>query len=230
MKRILPLSLALVLALSLLTACNKDEPAKTTGADTGTVTTAPSPTPAPQNTASPTEYKKGTLTETGFESEYLNLRFSLPETSVMATEADINTMMGLGAEFSGLNQQMIEYANLTTVYEMMATDVVTGSNVIVLVEKLSMSNLTVDQYFSALKTQLQGLGTIAYEVSDDIVTVEVAGQSYQQLTASTSSYGMTMEQTYIIRKVDDRMVGFIFTNTTDTSDAIDTLMAGFTTY
>ena len=230
------IALILIFSVSLLTACQTGQEERETPTPTGiqnTDSVDESETPIPtdnQNTASGNAYEKGSLTETDFASKYLDLRFTLPDGLVMATEEDMQEMMGLGAEIMDLDSDLVEYAQLTTVYEMMASSVDGSTNVLVFSEKLSMRNLTVEQYCTALKSQLQGVSSMEYEIDDEIISVEIAGYSYEQVTASTHAYGMDMVQKYLVRKLDDRMVGFIITNSSDTEDTLNTLMAGFSKY
>lgn len=65
-----------------------------------TATSTPTPTPEPTATSTPTPapeeqdtYAKGTITETGFESEWLNLRFTLQEDMYMRTQAELDALM-----------------------------------------------------------------------------------------------------------------------------------------
>jgi len=234
MKKILLLTLTLLLAFSLLTACTTKQSAgsssESQSASASSESQATSSSSESQPAKSSSEYEKGTFTDNSFESEYLDLRFTLPDGFVMATEEDIATMMGLGAEMMDLDSKLVEYANLTTVYEMMATEVASGTNVIVLAEKLSMSNMTVEQYFTALESQLKAVESIQYEIDNEITTVEIAGNSYKQLTASTVAYGKPMVQKYMLRKIDDRMIGFIVTDVSESEEVLNTLMAGFSKF
>ena len=219
MKKFIIMVFVLIFAFSLMTACgaDKEKPAEIKPTSTS-------------GTSSSNEYEKGTFTETEFSSEYLSLRFSLPEGFVMATEEEINEMMGLGADALGIDSALVEYAELTTVYEMTAISVDGSTNVIVFSEKLGLRNITVEQYFTALKAQLQEMPNAEYIIDDEIITVEIAGKAYEQMTASTSAYGVDMVQQYMMRKIDNRMVGVVTTCTPDTEDILNTLMEGFSAY
>ena len=52
----------------------------------------------PQSAAdtSDTPYEKGTITDTDFQSEWLNLKFTPPETVVMNTEEELQSVMKQG--------------------------------------------------------------------------------------------------------------------------------------
>jgi hypothetical protein len=168
------------------------------------------------------DYKRGTLTENSFESKYLDIKFTLPEGFLMATEEDMLRMMGISADITGVNKKIIE---LTTVYEMMASTFIGYPNVIVMVEKPLLSNITMEQYFEAVKTSLLALDNMDYVIDDEITSVEIAGYDYKQMTANLPISGVY--QNYMFRKQGGRMIGFITTYTLNTVQELDILMGGF---
>ena len=167
-------------------------------------------------------YERGKLTENGFESKFLNIKFTLPKGFVMATEEDMLRMMGIGADITGANKKIIE---LTTVYEMMASAVTGYPNVIIMVEKPILSNITEEQYIDALKTGLLSVSAMDYEIDDQITSVEIAGNNYKQLSANLPS--MNIIQNYLIRKQDGRVIAFITTYSKGTEQEFEILMNGF---
>jgi hypothetical protein len=174
------------------------------------------------NCSKTSDYERGILTETSFESKYLDIRFILPEEFVMATEEDMLQMMGIGADITGVNKEIVK---LTTVYEMMASSVIGYPNVIIMVEKPLLSNITTEQYFDALKNGLLKVTTLDYKVDDQITSVDLAGYNYKQLSASLPSSNII--QNYIFRKQGNRMIGFITTYSSDTKQELEILMNGF---
>lgn len=94
-------------------------------------------------------YEKGTITDTDFQSEWLNLKFTPPETVVMNTEEELQSVMKQGQttleESSGV--ELGDDALSGTVYEMMASSISGFPNVSLVVEDASLENMTVDQYF-----------------------------------------------------------------------------------
>ena len=102
--------------------------------------------------AAQTEAEKGTITETDYQSEWLNLKFTPPETVVMNTEEELESVMRQGQstleKSSGM--ELGEDALSGTVYEMMASSVSGFPNVSLVVEDASLENMTVDQYFLLL--------------------------------------------------------------------------------
>jgi hypothetical protein len=168
------------------------------------------------------DYKRGTLTENSFESKYLDIKFTLPQGFLMATEEDILQMMGIGADITGANKKILE---LTTVYEMMASAATGAPNVILMIEKPLLSSITIEQYFDAVKKGLLKVDSLDYAIDDQITSVEVAGYSYKQMTAGLPS--LNILQNYIFRKQGGRMIGFITTYSLETKQDLDILMGGF---
>ena len=92
-----------------------------------------------------TPYEKGTITETDYQSEWLNLKFTPPETVVMNTEEELESVMRQGQstleKSSGM--ELGEDALSGTVYEMMASSFSGFHNVSLVVEDASLENMTV---------------------------------------------------------------------------------------
>ena len=175
------------------------------------------------------QYEKGIMTETGFESEFVGVKFAIPEGFVMATEEEISKFMDIGADALGVDGKIVDYAKLSTVYEMVASAPPGKPNVSVIVEKLSLSNMTEEQYMTAAKTQMLALTNADYELVDESEE-EIAGQTYKKLIFNVDLAGMKLMQNYLARKVNDRMVVFTVTYTAETKDEIETLMKSFTKY
>ena len=175
-------------------------------------------------------YEKGLLTDTSFESEYLNIRFSLPEGFVMATKEDMENLMNIGADAFDIDKITIDYAKVSTIYEMMASSPMGTPNVIVMAEKLMLSNITEDQYIEALKDQLANLSAMNYTFGEKIENTTLAGEKYKKLVAEANLSGQSMIQEYIFRKLDDRMIGFVFTYTPETEDEVKLLLKAFSPF
>lgn len=211
-----------------------------TATSTPTPTPEPTATPAPEPTATPMpgitnagEYEKGVLTETGFESKWLNMRFTAPAEAVMSTQEEMDALMGFGTDLIyGDRSQLYEmYIQVTTVYEMQANWIYGMPIVQLLVEKLPYENMSAEQYLSVLKAQLESLGTPAYVADENMYLVEIAGQKYIDL-AMTVDYGggVYAYQDYCVRKQGDRMVAVIFTYVSGTEAYLADAINAFSTY
>ena len=145
MRRKKSLLIPAVLAFSLCTGAVIPVLAEETWqtADTAAMTNADNKQEAHTQSAtdaSDSPYEKGTITDTDFQSEWLNLKFTPPETVVMNTEEELQSVMKQGQttleEASGV--ELGEDALSGTVYEMMASSISGFPNVSLVVEDASL--------------------------------------------------------------------------------------------
>lgn len=172
-------------------------------------------------------FEKGTLTDTSFESSYLNLKFDLPEGYIMQTEEELLQVTSAGADIMDIDE---EYLNATTVYEMMVSAPAGTPNAIVMEEKLAMDNMTEEQYIAQVKVGLMSMDVIAYDIEEENKTVSIAGQDYLSFSATCEANGVSMIQEYFTRKIGDRMASIIVSYSDDTVDGRDALMDSFTEF
>lgn len=210
--------------------------AEDTGAETGDTETetedAAADAEAEDTAAAEGEYVKGTSTETGFESEWLGLRYTAPEGMVMSTEEELNEVMGMGQEMlsEDFSELQLEYAKMSSVYEMMSKNEAGTTNIIVTVEKLPSSNFSVEDYAEAIKTNLKAVTTIAYTISDDLETVSVGGSDFTKITAQADYSGVNMHQDYYVRVIGDRAVSMALTYVDETASEAEAIINAFEAY
>lgn len=159
-----------------------------------------------------TEYIPGERTDTDYTSTVLGLHFTLGANMVMATDEEINSMMQAGVdvmyEDEETGEMILDYTQLSTVYEMVAADITNGSNVIVMCEKLPLSGIEMDQYIEAMRTQMaQTTLDVDFGEPED---VDLGGVTFTGLTYSVDSNGTQANQTMLLKKVDDRMYAVTF--------------------
>ena len=175
-----------------------------------------------------TPYEKGTITDTDFQSEWLNLKFTPPETVVMNTEKELQSVMKQGQstleESSGV--ELGEDALSGTVYEMMASSVSGFPNVSLVVEDAALENMTVDQYFLAAQQMLDATG-MGYTYSD-ITDAQIAGQDFRVMETTVTINDYEVLQKYCTRKQGGKFVSIILSYTTDTTAEADEILAAFT--
>ena len=175
------------------------------------------------------EYVPGDRSETEYSSEWAGLRYKLSSSMVMATDEELNSMMELGADALGDDAKLkTELAKLTSVYEMMAVNTSDQSNIIICTEKLALSNMSESQYLDAVKTQTEELYqdySITYSEAGER---EVCGLQFSEMSYVVDYSGATLHQTYLVRKIDNRMYGIILSYAGEA--ALDSLLAGFSAY
>lgn len=184
------------------------------------------------------KYSKGTLTDSGFESEWMGIRFNAPEGYVVATQEELDSFISAGQDFveeayEENGQKVINYNDVTTVYELMTylpdpeNPAAGDPNLSLAAEKTTLS---VDKYIEALKSQMETLFSGVPITWDDAVSAKVGGLDCDKYTA-TMDYGFaTMNQSYYITKKDGRMIYFIVSYTPEHEADVDTLMSAFEAY
>ena len=162
-----------------------------------------------------TPYEKGTITETDYQSEWLNLKFTPPETVVMNTEEELESVMRQGQstleESSGM--ELGEDALSGTVYEMMASSVSGFPNVSLVVEDAAQQMLDATQ-----------MGYTYSEVTD----AQIGGQDFRVMETSVTINDYEVLQKYCTRKQGGKFVSIILSYTADTQTEADEVLAAFT--
>lgn len=176
------------------------------------------------------EYEKGTINEDSFESEFLDIKFTVPEGYSLFSQEVMDQYVQFASEiaYKDKDQKVIDYTKAITVFEMMCGESVTNTpNVNIVVENLiGKKDITVDDYIESSKQQLTSTG-FEYTFGDITKDVELAGEKYTVFECVGNYSGQEVLQQLYIRKVADRMMVLTVTYTEDTKEAKDTLLAGF---
>jgi hypothetical protein len=167
------------------------------------------------NARNTSTYKKGTVTEAEFRSEFLDLSFRTPAGYVMGTndELDELTVFEGEAVYVDVNRSILDYEKAHTVHEMRLTDSDSTHRVSVMVEKLGQHNITEEEYLEDIKRQLSASDQ-SYKFAS-FMDATIAGRSYTMLTTNTEEHLMYWH----VRRVDDRMLVIIVSSILET-DAI----------
>ena len=231
MKKIIALLLSLILILGILSGCvtkkvkvvDEDDKKTTSRKDTDDEKekeeeeeeeTTPTKKEEEEQVTPPvqTGYVRGTSNTTGWKSEFLGLQFKASATMTMSTEEEMLAMMQLGQEYVNGSAQ-IDYTTLDNVYEMMAVDL-NNSNVIVMAQKLPLANMTEQTIALGMKQNLESQTGLNYVVTDPF-EFTFCGKDCVALDASASINGLTVSQSYIIMKVEDRVCAIAITSNTE---------------
>lgn len=175
------------------------------------------------------KYAKGTVTETGWESEFFGLRYTAPEGMGMSSEEELNELMGLGQEVlsEDFSELQLKYAELTSVYEMMSVADDQTTNVVVTVEKL-MGKMDASAYVDALEQGLSQVTAINYTLISDDETIKIGNNDYVKVSYEAESSGVSMYQDYYVAVVDDRAIALTLTYIDES--ARDNVLNAFTAY
>ena len=200
MKKLLALTLAVIMALSLVScdfaASNEDE--------------------QPDDSKKVTELSRGTIKGDVYTSEYLGISFTKPESWVYSTDEEIAAMVNLGVDMLLGENFKTALENNAAIYDMMVTDIITRSNINVGFENLSKTfstNITVEQYVQALKTQFANVSGMTVTFPETYETVKLGETEFTKVVCTTTIQGISMEQVYYLKKADKFMCFIIVTIT-----------------
>ena len=194
-------------------------------------TALPTSAPEPEDT-----YVKGTITEDGFESEWIGLRFQAPEGMIMATQEEMDAVIQQGAELlygEKAASGMMDYTYYNMVYEMQAIYAIGAPIIQIMVEKASYKGMTADAYADALVRSFDRTSNtqVVCTVHDTLSNVELAGQEYMSMTVELDyGSGAVMNQRYYIREKDGRMIVIALSYVDDMEHDIQEVLDGFSAY
>ena len=146
------------------------------------------------------EYTRGTITETGYYSEWLGLEFVPTQNMIMASAAEVEEMMGLTQE----EKQDIQWSKVIEAYEMMATDAMGLDSVVVMTEGLTKENNTVNKFIDKLKSEFSYISEVEITYAETCEEV-IAGEKYTRFEYEISLMNQTYKQIMFLRKIGERM-------------------------
>lgn len=180
------------------------------GCKTKTLLPDAMPLPTPTATADPLE--SGKISDGIFVSKYANIKITPPSGEwTFASDEEILKLMNIALESDILTDELKKTAALIkqrTVYDcVLKKD--SGSNLIVMYENLQgTEEIDGRAYLESVKKQFISLGTgTAGNVTEELL----AGENYYRLDTVTEYSGVTMDQTYLCRKIDSRVLIIILT-------------------
>ena len=160
------------------------------------------------------ELSRGNVSGNKYTNEFLGFTFTAPDSWVYSTDEEIAAAMNLGMENFLDENYKKALENNPSIYDMMVVDSVTRSNITVAYENLEKSfasNITVDQYISALKTQLNSVSSIKYTFTDKTEKVSLGETEFTRSVCEATAYGVSMTQAYYLYKIDGYMAVVIVT-------------------
>ena len=171
------------------------------------------PVVLPEPTPYPSTYAIGTLTENGYESKWLNLRFNSTEKVILPGRDEMAEMMPLGITmiYGDQADYLADVTKQSVFYEMMALHV-GGGNVLIQVEKLApgCEKLSVEDYLVIVMNQLKMAANADYIINENSYEAEIAGEKYLGFSATTDSFGRDIYQEFLCRKKENMVISFIF--------------------
>lgn len=215
-KRVLLILTVISLIAAGLTGCGGSEKKETQDeATTATETEAADETKAAAEDGK--VYVQGTTTETGWENQWLNIKFTAGEGVTLMSEEERETVLPSVKEGENI-----------FVYEMMANNADGTASVGVIVEK---SELSPEAYMKAMLEQIQGdhVEGMTFSVTQEITDGEFLGRSVKLMQVDSSYQDVKVNQTYMIYEQDGFLIEIIGTDTMADEEALEALMTAFTT-
>ena len=198
MKRIISLLLVLVLAFSLASCLNE-------GSSGGK-----------RETSKKEEVviSRGEVIGTEYINEILGFTFTRSSSWVYATDEEIATVMGIGAEMLGDGRFQAALDQNLAIYDMMVIDKLTNANIIVGYENLKKSlssNITEEQYIESVKNQFSTVGGITVTFPNGTEKITLGETTFTKVVCKTTTNGVTMTQAYYVHKIGTYMGMIIVT-------------------
>ena len=177
------------------------------------------------------EYTKGLITDDGWESKWLGIRYAAPAGMKMSTEEEVNEIMGLGKEmlFQDDSRFQAAYSEMASLLEMMSTDEAGTVNVILTAEKLP-GELTAREYTKILMQNLSEVRSAEYQVTDSDEIIEIGGLDFNKVTYNADYQGAALYQDYYVTVSGDRAVTIAVTYSEESAEAAKAMLEAFGTY
>lgn len=158
----------------------------------------------------PTSLQPGTITETGYENEWLNMRFTLPEGVSVTDEGTADT---LSISFSWtLGVPVVQ----------------------ILAESVTEEGETAESHLAMMKEAFQWLGDLqglTYTFDENLYVVEIGGQEYLDLSMKAETAdGEVILQEYCVRIQDGYYVAIVFSYTEGFEEELSAALDAFSQY
>ncbi len=160
------------------------------------------------------EITRGVINGNSYTSEYSGISFTKPDAWTYSSDEELAALISVSADQLNTTNFAKSVAEMGTVYDMMATDPATGSNVMVLYENLKITNagnaLSAKEYLDVLKTQLPTQSGMDYNFMAE-ETVTLNGNEYVKGTFTLTVDTSIISQVYYMRAIGDVMSVVIVT-------------------
>jgi len=157
---------------------------------------------------------RGTIEGDVYKNEYLGFEFTKPKSWVYSTDEEIAEIVDLGAEMILGDNFKNTLKNNPSVYDMMVVDSVTRTNINIGYENLSKTlstNITVEQYVDAVKSQLAEVSDMKVTFPDTFETAKLGETEFTKVVCSATTQGVSMTQVYYLNKTGKYMSFVIVT-------------------
>lgn len=178
------------------------------------------------------EWNSGETSGQVYTSSFGGFKLTAPDENwVFASEEEILEKMDIATDSDILTdsqKRAAEIGKQKTIYDAVLTDLTSGSNVIIMYENLSLtlgaSKIDASQYANTLKTQLEATGQYTVDAPQ---TISFLNESYVRVDSTATIEGVTLSQTYLLKKIDKYMLAICITPGITSGITVDSMMAMF---
>ena len=181
--------------------------------------------------SAPKEFTRGEWTENVYTSEFAEIKYEMPEAWVYATDEEIKEVIDQGVDLINESGDLAipkDYLEQKEIYDMIAQNPATGSNVQVMFENMKMvvggAQIDENAYIEITKELLNSSGIAEYNFSD-VYKINVGNNEYAVVDLDYELWGISIKQRYCTRKIEDFMTAIIITDVS--GGDIDEIMSGF---
>ena len=176
------------------------------------------------------EYTRGIINENTFESQWAGIKCTIPENMKFLSDKELAETVGLATDLIyNENQELVlDYINMTTVYEFYAVDITSGQVLFMTTEKLPTA-MTEDEYSQALRNQFDMIEMDIEYTTEVLEEVKYGGITFKKFDVVIPfSESIYIAQTYLIKSIGDRMICLCATSTD--SNITDAILDGISSY
>jgi len=165
-KKTCLLILALVLLTVMLTACRDNSSAESTPPPDPNDSATQANTPEPTSQSDTDNPMRGVWSNNVYSNPYLGFNLTIPDSWVVATDAEIAERMGVGEDFfksldsNNLDDSVWDVLGETTIHDTMVQSKFTGANIQIIFERLSFphNRITATEYIHIAAPLLESMG------------------------------------------------------------------------
>lgn len=158
------------------------------------------------------EITRGTIDGDVYTNEYLGFQFTKPSTWYYSTDEEMAALMNMSVDMFLDERYKVLLENNPAIYDMRASDAVTGSGIFVIYENLEKSfatNITEEQYIDAVKRQLAAADGFTVDMDDEVTVVKLGETEFKRVCSTMTAYGTKITQVYYIRKTGEYMASVL---------------------
>jgi len=154
----------------------------------------------------------GDIEEYVYTNESIGLSFTLPEGWKFADEETIDMMMGAGMELIAENGGHLDTAGISAIYDMVAYNTSSDSNVMVMIETLTLEPgtelPTATDHLDGLQERLEEMDVFGFVFGQPFSTA-VSGENFDALPVTVDLNETPTRQYYLVRIQGRHMVTII---------------------